>query len=163
LTITLRRLGADDAVAFQALRMKGATEAPGFFRFDPDDDWSASLDKVHERIDTMVVLGAFVEDALVGIGGVNPFQGAKLKHKWLLWGMYVDRPGLGLGQRIVHALSAEARNGGAASVQLTLMADNARARALYERCGFVVYGTEPASILRGDRFVDELLMWQKVR
>jgi GNAT superfamily N-acetyltransferase len=161
--VLLRQLGVEDAVAFRALRLKGARDAAASFRFDPNDDWSASLDEVRERIKTMVVLGAFVDGALVGIGGVNPFFGEKLRHKWLLWGMYVDRPALGIGARIVHALVAEARSRGAASVQLTLMADNARARTMYEHCGFLVYATEPESIARDGQLVDELLMWQKLR
>lgn len=160
--MSLRRLTREDAEAFQELRLRGGRDAARFFRFDPDDDWSTSTDEVRHRIATMFVIGAFVADALAGIGGVNPFQGAKLSHKWLLWGMYVDRPGLGIGECIVEALVGAARDGGAKSVQLTLMADNARARALYERCGFIAYGTEPESVARDGEFADELLMWRKL-
>lgn len=72
--------------------------------------------------------------------------------------MYVAQPRLGLGGQIVTALIAAAREGGAHSVQLTVMADNAAAIALYERCGFIRYGVEPQSVAIGDRLADEWLM-----
>jgi RimJ/RimL family protein N-acetyltransferase len=43
-------------------------------------------------------------------------------------------------------------------VHLTVIADNLRARALYERHGFRTYGIEPASVRRDGSFVDEVLM-----
>jgi len=66
------------------------------------------------------VVGALDEVRLLGVGGFARFAGDKLDHKGLVWGMYV-RP--------------EAR-GRVCLLQLTVMADNARARAFYERHGF---------------------------
>jgi RimJ/RimL family protein N-acetyltransferase len=162
LTATLRRLDAADADQFVALRQAGAIAAAGNFRFDPADDFALDRNRLLERLDRAVVLGIFEEATLVAIGGIEPFQGRKLSHKWLLWGMYVTHPGHGYGDQMVRALLTAAEARGAASVQLTLMADNHRARALYERCGFVVYGTEPESVARDGVFADELLMWQRM-
>lgn len=157
-SITLRPLGAEDAAAFAPLRRAGAEALPHAFRFDPADDFSSSLTATQARIERGIAVGAFEGDVLVAIGVVEPFAGARLRHKWLLWGMYVAQPGIGLGEQIVRALVAAARGAGAQSVQLTVMADNARARALYERCGFTVYGVEPQSVYRADGLADELLM-----
>jgi RimJ/RimL family protein N-acetyltransferase len=163
LTVLLRRLGEADADRFLQLRQDGAIAAADSFRFDAVDDFALDRPTLLARLARATVLGIFEDATLVAIGGVEPFQGRKLAHKWLLWGMYVARPGQGYGERIVHELVMAAENGGAASVQLTLMADNARARALYERCDFVAYGVEPQSVLRNGIFADELLMWRRLR
>jgi RimJ/RimL family protein N-acetyltransferase len=66
-----------------------------------------------------------------------------------------------LGDAIVARLLAYAKSEGIEMVVLTLAADNERARRLYERWGFVLYGTEPRSVKNGDDYFDEALMaWQ---
>lgn len=156
--IALRRLHGADYPAFAALRLAGAATEADCFRFAPEDDFARSEEATAQRLANAVAIGAFDGDTLVAVGAVEPFVGVKLRHKWLLWGMYVAWPGLGLGEKIVRALLSVARDGGAQSVQLTVMADNRRARALYERCGFTVYATEPQSVRRGETLADELLM-----
>jgi RimJ/RimL family protein N-acetyltransferase len=154
----LRRLGPSDAAEFARFRLAGAAQLPNAFRFHPDDDFSRSIDATQARLAVAHVVGAYEGKSLVAIGAVEPFASGRLAHKWLLWGMFVARPGAGLGERIVQALLNMARQGGAQSVQLTVMADNARAVALYERCGFCAYGREPQSVMRNDGLADELLM-----
>jgi RimJ/RimL family protein N-acetyltransferase len=58
----------------------------------------------------------------------------------------------------MQALLAEARRSGIEQVLLTVAAGNDRARRLYERWHFAVYGTEPRAIKIGDVYCDELLM-----
>lgn len=158
--MTLRRLGAGDAAAFVALRLKGGRDAADWFRFHPDDEADQPLAATETRLERAYAVGVFEADALVAIGAVEPVPGRKLNHKWLLWGMYVAQGGKGYGQQIVDALVEAAATAGAYSVQLTLVADNHRARALYERCGFRVYGIEPKSVARATGYIDELLMWR---
>jgi len=43
------------------------------------------------------------------------------------------------------------------------MADNARARRVYERHGYVLYAIEPESVRREDgSYGDEALMWKRL-
>jgi ribosomal protein S18 acetylase RimI-like enzyme len=72
-----------------------------------------------------------------------------------------DAAGKGIGEAIVHALIAEA-GGFVHSLHLTLITGNDRAQKLYERCGFMVYGREPQSVMQPAGAVDELLMWRAV-
>ena len=78
--------------------------------------------------------------------------------------MYVRESarGQGLADAIVSRLLEHARDRGVEIVQLTVMADNARARRFYERCGFTTYGVEPRAVKArdGERslYLDEALM-----
>ena len=63
-----------------------------------------------------------------------------------------------MADALVRALLAEARSQGIRQVLLTVAADNARARRLYERHGFLAYGVEPGAINVDDQYLDEALM-----
>lgn len=163
--LTTRLLGPADAEAFFALRMRCMHDAALQFRSAPEDvareglaHWQARLSGNDDRI-----VGVFERDTLIGIGGITRDWRLKLRHKALLFGMFVspDATGRGVGQTIVDALIEQAY-GYVSSLHLTLMADNDRARALYERSGFVVYGREPQSVMQPDGPGDELLMWRAI-
>ena len=66
------------------------------------------------------------------------------------------------GQGVGTGLLAEAKRWAAAHglhrLELTVMADNHRAIALYERLGFTVEGRRAQCLLVGGRFIDELYM-----
>ena len=161
----IRRLNADDAVAFFELRLRCMDDAAAQFRSAPEDveregltHWTARLSGDDDRI-----VGVFDGDILIGIGGITRDWRVKLRHKALLFGMFVapGATGRGIGMLIVDALIAEAQ-GFVSSLHLTLMADNVRALALYERAGFVIYGREPQSVMQPGGAGDELLMWRAV-
>jgi ribosomal protein S18 acetylase RimI-like enzyme len=156
----IRRLLPADAAAYQALRLEGFTRHPFQFRVAAEDELGLSLQIVGERLAGTFVAGGFAEDGLVGIAGLTRFEGAKLRHRALVWGMYVRERarGGGLGHELMRALLAEARSQGIEQVILTVAAENGRARHLYERWGFFVYGTEPGAIKSPEGYLDEVLM-----
>lgn len=160
---TVRRLEAGDSAAYQALRLEGFRSEPRAFRVAPEDEAHLTPDAVAAKLSQAYVVGGFDAHGLAGIGGLSRFEGAKLRHRGLLYGMYV-RPaarGRGLADLIVAALLDEARRSGYAQVLLTVVAANQRACALYERHGFRRYGVEPRAIRVDDGYLDEALMvWQ---
>jgi RimJ/RimL family protein N-acetyltransferase len=161
----IRRLNTEDAPAFFALRQRCMVEAFDFFRSSPADIEADGLGDCLHRLQSpgTRIVGAFQGDVLIGIGGITRETREKLRHKALLWGMFVvpEAAGNGLGEAIVQALIAEAQ-GFVQSLHLTLLDGNGRAQALYERCGFIVYGREPQSVMQPGGPVDELLMWRAV-
>jgi GNAT superfamily N-acetyltransferase len=161
----IRRLGPDDVEAFFALRLRCMDDAALQFRSAPEDVAHEGLAHWQERLaaDDDRIVGVFDGDALIGIGGITRDWRVKLRHKALLFGMFVepDAAGRGVGRMIVDALIAEA-HGFVSSLHLTLMADNDRALALYQRCGFTIYGCEPQSVMQPDGPGDELLMWRAI-
>jgi ribosomal protein S18 acetylase RimI-like enzyme len=158
------RLTAADAERFLQFRAEALANDPLTFRITPDDDAALGLPFWRERLTRDFVVAVIDDDGRwLGMGGLSQLVGSKLSHKALIWGMYVAPAarGSGAASRIIEALLEHAR-GRVRQVQLTVMADNERAQALYKRHGFVTYAIEPASVRRGDRFDDEALMWRLV-
>ena len=157
----LRRLTAADAAEYQALRMDGITRSPRRFRVAAEDEAGLALEAVAARLAATYVVGGFDHHGLVGIGGLTRYDGAKLRHRALLWGMYVHERarGRGLADAIVRELLAEGARQRVEQVVLTVVAENARARRLYERWGFTLYGIEPRALKLADgECLDEALM-----
>jgi ribosomal protein S18 acetylase RimI-like enzyme len=146
-----------------ALRTLGLTSEPERFRTSAKDDAKLGADFWRNRLDTDRVIGVFSDDKLVGIGGLTRFVGEKLSHKGLIWGMYIAREAR--GGDVSHALMTallDAAAGYVTHLQLTLMADNFRARAYYERYGFQLYALEPGSVMTPNGPANEALMWRLV-
>jgi ribosomal protein S18 acetylase RimI-like enzyme len=163
--LSVQRLNRTHAEPFFALRLRCMHEAAAQFRSAPEDVaregidlWQARLDSPDDRI-----VGIFDGGMLIGIGGIARDWRVKLRHKALLFGMFVapQAAGRGVGSAIVAGLIREA-HGFVSSLHLTVMADNDRARRLYERHGFTIYGREPQSVMQPEGPGDELLMWRAI-
>lgn len=72
-----------------------------------------------------------------------------------------DHRGSGAGRALMQAALAQCR-GKFEIVNLTVLSVNARARKLYEELGFVNVGTVPRAVRRGDRYLDQDLMFKVV-
>lgn len=70
--------------------------------------------------------------------------------RFLVDGIFVapETRGRGVGSRLIEALAQEARARGHDEIRLEVVDENIRARALYERRGFVAAGRRPAGPLR---------------
>lgn len=78
----------------------------------------------------------------------------------LAWWAARMAEGAGIGRRLVHAIVAGARRRpGLRVLQLEASAGNAAALSLYQRCGFVAWGTEPMAVRSGDVTIDEVHLW----
>ena len=156
------RLTADDAARFVAMRRAALVNDADNFRTSADDDAKVPFAQWEQRLAQEHVYAVQRGGEWLAIGGLSRETRAKLDHKGLIWGMYVapEARGTGAADRLMEALVAAGRALGLRQLQLTLMADNVRARRLYERHGFVVYATEPASVRFGETYADEALMWK---
>ena len=157
--IEVRRLVPTDAAAYRALRLEGFAAHPREFRYSPADEEAVTLAETERRLAESFVVGVWADGELGGVGGWTCVAGEKLRHKGLLWGMYVQPRlrGTGAADRIVEAIVDDAR-GQVDLLLLTVAAPNQRARRLYERHGFTVYGTEPMAVRAGETYIDEVLM-----
>ncbi|MEZ4750878.1 MAG: GNAT family N-acetyltransferase, partial [Bdellovibrionota bacterium] len=76
----------------------------------------------------------------------------------LILGVLAAHTGKGLGQQLMESMFVWAKSRGLHRLELTVMAHNDRAVALYKKCGFEVEGKKRDSLRVGDQFVDEFYM-----
>jgi GNAT superfamily N-acetyltransferase len=159
--IQVKQLGPSDLDVVVALRRKALESHPRAFGASPDEDRliSGTASKaVFGNPGESVVLGAYENQALVGMAGLSRATGAKRRHKVIIWGMYVI-PSVrrrGVGRMLLETLVAEARKWpDVRQLHLSVTAVAAEARSLYESAGFVEWGREPRSLQWAGDFTDE--------
>ncbi|AMG87350.1 GNAT family N-acetyltransferase [Bordetella parapertussis] len=161
---TIRPLTPEDAAEFQRVRLAALREAPEAFGSSYEEESVDTIAQWRARLaprEGYVLLGAFVDGALAGVGGVARGHTMKQRHKAEIWGIYVvpaQRRG-GLARQLTEALLARAaRMTGVRHVLLSVGADNGAAHALYASLGFAEYGREPDAMLVGGRLLANILM-----
>jgi ribosomal protein S18 acetylase RimI-like enzyme len=161
----VRRLGESDAAAFRALRLEALAAHPEAF----GASWEVEAEQppacFAERLARNAVFGGEVGDA--GLAGVAAFavpEAPKLRHKGVLWGMYVrpEARGTGLASALVARVLDHARGAPVEEVRLSVVASNAAAVRLYESAGFAAYGRERRALRVGDAYHDEVLMARRL-
>jgi RimJ/RimL family protein N-acetyltransferase len=113
---------------------------------------------------TSVVLAAAPAPAapLVGVVGCYRESGRKRRHVGVVWGMFVapEARGRGLGHALLSALVARARSWPELEqLTLTVVPENAAARALYLRHGFRPVGLAPRALRDELRHYDLESFW----
>jgi RimJ/RimL family protein N-acetyltransferase len=157
---SIRRLTADDAEAYRAIRLKSLRDHPEAYAatYDsasawPDSDWSQTLEG-------LCLFGA-VADAgqLVGLAGFMQEGGDKDRHRGWLIQMYVDPAfrGTGCAMRLVETILDYAR-GRVMQVHLGVWDQNPAAIRFYERAGFHIYASDPRAYFWGGQFYGDHLM-----
>jgi L-amino acid N-acyltransferase YncA len=155
----VRRLGPDDAAAFQSLRLEGLATDPCAFAASHDEEAGHILVEVAARLERQPVFGAVAEGVLLAVAGFAMPEAAKKRHKGLLWGVYVREAARsrGLGCAVVARVIEHAR---AHVVQLhaAVVTSNEAARRLYRTLGFEPYGLEPRGLAYAGRYFDQELL-----
>lgn len=159
---TLRPLSADDAAIWLTLRLQALRDHPRAFLASVAEDERLGVAGVAARLsaphDEAVVIGAFDGATLVGMVGVVRDRHDKMRHAALLWGMYVAPAARrhGLGKALVAAAIDSARAmPGVERLSLAVDSVNLPAKALYQDCGFVMWGREPDAFRADGGSVEE--------
>lgn len=141
MTIIIRPIEPDDAPVARALILGVAAR---LFQADAVEHFIARHGHTLEDVDDYrrdysppdgLFLVALDGDRLIGTGAVRRYAGdtAELRRMWLL----EPYQGRGIGYRLWLALRDFAREAGYRRIRLTTDDENVRARAFYERIGFV--------------------------
>ena len=162
----VRQLQTTDAVDYFRLRVLSDREFPEYVGMSAERELLAGEQHIGQLLsdyekEGITAFGAFSDDILVGIACISRKLSPKYQHKVFLWGMYVSEEyrRQKVGKLLVDRIIEWARNTpGVIAVQLQVTTTNARARALYEQFGFVVYGTEPASLFAAGQYHGAHLM-----
>ncbi|HYF76234.1 MAG TPA: GNAT family N-acetyltransferase [Symbiobacteriaceae bacterium] len=157
------------------VRRATAADAEGWLALGHllDRETSFMLLEPGERVATVAevraMLGCPLEDAfyvvaeadggLVGLLGAERGEYRRERHKAdLFLGVCQGYAGQGIGRRLLEAAEGWAREVGLHRLELTVMAHNARAVALYKRMGFEVEGVARHSLCVDGAWVDEIDM-----
>jgi ribosomal protein S18 acetylase RimI-like enzyme len=168
--VRIRPTCEQDALAYREMRLEALRLHPEVF----GADLAENLTRPPERWQTVVRDGAgseksilFVAEAdgeLVGMIGIRRFDGVKMEHSAMIWGVYVRPEWRGVG--IIDALLAACIGWAAAHtvrlVKLSVVTTNVPAIRSYARAGFSIYGLEPDVIVVDSTYYDELLMVRRL-
>jgi RimJ/RimL family protein N-acetyltransferase len=147
----VRRLTAEDAAAYVALRRAMLLDTPWAFSASPESDRGSVVERVLESLANpgFALIGAFEPDGIASVAGLHREDKPKRAHIVWIWGVYTAqqhrRRGLSRGV-LKHAIDLARSWPGAACVQLSVSERSPEARALYESLGFANWGTEPDAI-----------------
>jgi len=162
--IKIKRFTADDAQAYRTIRLDALKQSPEAFGSTWEESKSRPLDQLTGFLTDepdRFILGAYLNDVLVGLVSFHRHGGKKMGHKGEVNQMYVapEARGLGLGRLLIQELINHARLlGDIESLLLSVVVDNDAARALYLSLGFTIYGCEAKALKQGDQYFDEELM-----
>jgi ribosomal protein S18 acetylase RimI-like enzyme len=166
--LNIRVLRADDAAAFQELRLVALLECPTAFASSYEEECDIPLSSVGERLTPApdrAVFGAFEDNELFGMVGVQRERARKLSHKAFIWGVYVAAAvrKRGLGRRLIQAaLDHATAMPGLRQVTLGVNATNSASIALYRSLGFEPYAVERAYLLVDGVVHDEIRMARSI-
>jgi ribosomal protein S18 acetylase RimI-like enzyme len=164
-SIEIRELTTDDAVIYRDIRLRALKEHPEAFGSSYEESSKRPLDWYVERLkpkNDNFILGAFIEENLLGTVGMFQHDGKKDRHKGVIWGMHTaaEAQGQGIGRALLTAAIERARQiQDIELLQLSVVTKNTGARNFYISCGFTVYGLEPHALKLGDTYLDEEHMY----
>ena len=160
ISLKVRRLKATDIADYRQLRLQSLKTHPESFQSSWEFEEEKPISWWAERLETTTVFGGWVNNSpLVGMARFVVQDTVKLRHKGLLWGMYVrpEARGTGLAAALVQQVVAHARPL-VEQVCLTVVASNVAARRLYSAAGFEEYGLERRALKVGSEYYDGVLM-----
>ena len=160
----LRRLTPDDVVAYRSIRLQALAEYPAAFLSSAEEESAEQLEWHAKRLaetNETVMLGAFVDQALIGMVGYGRNARRKVRHTGFIRAMFVtsEWQGRGIGTALLKQALAELRQrDGLRQIYLEVVAGNVAAVELYKRLGFVPYGLQPDALCIDGVFQDDMLM-----
>ncbi|MCU1065399.1 GNAT family N-acetyltransferase [Stenotrophomonas maltophilia] len=154
----IRQLGADDADILWQARLQALRESPAAFLSTLAEAQNETADVMRAQLADPGTryFGAFIDGMLAGfLRYVRPTRMARW-HTAEVHSVHVGtgHRGQGVARQLFLAAFASARAEGIESVTLTVLADNAAARGLYESLGFSVLGREPRAVKREGTYTD---------
>jgi ribosomal protein S18 acetylase RimI-like enzyme len=158
----IRELKSNQIKVYKDFLNIGLIEDEENFRITPTDDLHSPF-PTKDKEDSFT-LGAFIENELVGIVSFtrDGNDREKLRHKGILFRMYVFKNfrGLGIAKKLIQELiyrAIEIKD--IEQINLTVISNNVNAKVLYEKFGFQTFGSENNAIKwKGKHFTEDQMV-----
>lgn len=148
-TVSIVEITSDQITDYKNFFMEGLLQNENKFRISLEDEIKSPF-PTKDKPDSFT-LGAFVQNQLAGIVSFER-EGEnrqKLRHKGLLFRMYVDHTfsGKGVGRQLMENLFERVKAlHDIEQINLTVIADNENAKKLYTSLGFKTFSVEEYAI-----------------
>lgn len=162
LDMVIREINLKDAEKFW--QMQSALDKETKFMMLEPDERKKDIDRIKGMIENIRKANDFLfvveeNDELIGFITANRGTSNRTKHRaYVVIGIRKAFQGRGLGTKLFSELDKWAVNTGIHRLELTVMVQNVTAKALYEKCGFVVEGVKKDSMCVDGEYVDEYYM-----
>lgn len=155
----IREIGPDDYDIVKALRLEALASSPEAFGTSEEEERLQTREVFTDSFKTGRVFGYFDGERLCGTAGYYTFRLAKMSHRCQLFGVYVtpDYRGRNIAAMLINKVCDEAAKS-MQQIHLNVWTKNEPAMRLYEKLGFELYGTEPATMMINGVPIDDHLM-----
>lgn len=165
-TIKIVEIKSDQVEQYKKFLNFGLINDEENFRITPNDDLNA-LFPTEDKLDSFT-LGAYSNNELAGVVSFTR-EGRnreKLRHKGILFRMYVSKDfrGQGIAKKLIEKLIERVKQiSDIEQINLTVIANNDKAKKLYEKFGFVTFGSENKAIKwKGKYFTEDQMVLQLI-
>jgi ribosomal protein S18 acetylase RimI-like enzyme len=150
-SILIREAQPSDAVQYRELRLKALQDTPTAFSADYQANLNQPMSHWENRLRPDEYGRIFFAEhagTLIGMTGVLQRQSPKTRHNADIYSVYVQLEwrGLRIAEKLIEACVGWAKARDVNILKLGVTTSNISALHLYERCGFIIYGTEPRDI-----------------
>lgn len=162
--MNIKPLTNKNAQAYQKCRLDALRLEPEAFAADYNIRKEKPIAHFEQRANYQAnnfIMGAFVEDELIGTVGFNAEITPKLKHRGNIWGVFVyaEHRHKGIAKAMFQAtLKAVKQLPEIKQIHLGVSEHNTSALRLYQSFGFKTYATEPRTLFVNGQYINEQMM-----
>lgn len=156
--LSIKEIKSDQSVEYKKFLNVGLVNDEDSFRISQTDELQLIFPT--KDCEDSFTLGAYINSSLTGVVSFTR-DGAdreKLRHKGILFRMYVsaEHRGFGISKKLIESLLSRVyKIEDIEQVNLTVVSNNLTAKKLYEKFGFVTFGSELNAIKWNGKYFNE--------